>query len=136
MQEPKVSWLDRRIAAPGPFLALCLSPQEFAQAMRDCSSEQVPEWVTSGKGATMHTLGNHEGKLVCVVCISGWEGRDPCEVAGLLIHESVHVWQAYCREIGEREPGDEQEAYGIQSIAQELMTEFARRLCTQPQPAR
>ena len=46
----------------------------------------------------------------------------------MLVHEAVHVWQAYCREIGERNPGDEQEAYAVQSIAQELMAEFARRM--------
>ena len=50
------------------------------------------------------------------------------EVAGLLIHEAVHVWQGYARDLGEDNPGDEQEAYAIQSIAQELLAEFARRM--------
>lgn len=30
--------------------------------------------------------------------------------------------------IGEQNPGREQEAYAVQSIAQELMSEFARRM--------
>ncbi len=62
------------------------------------------------------------------MCVRAWEGRDPVEVAGLLVHEAVHVWQAYAQSIGERTPGEEQEAYAIQGIAQELMAEFARQM--------
>ena len=65
------------------------------------------------------------------MCLRDWKGRNPIEVAGLLVHEAVHVWQGYCIDIGEREPGKEQEAYGIQAIAQELMAEFARRADSQ-----
>jgi hypothetical protein len=40
----------------------------------------------------------------------------------------VHVWQQHCEDIGERNPGSEQEAYAVQAIAQELMAEYGRRL--------
>lgn len=49
-------------------------------------------------------------------------------MAGMLIHEAVHVWQAYSANMGETNPGDEQEAYAIQSISQELLAEYARRI--------
>lgn len=104
--------------------------------MRDLSSDEVPDWVSPNASATMHTLPNHEGTMACVVCIRDWKGKDPCAVAALLVHEAVHVWQAYCRDIGERDPGSEQEAYGIQYIAQELLAEFARRLCVKRRRAR
>lgn len=62
------------------------------------------------------------------MCVRGWENRDPVEVAGLLIHEAVHIWQEWCEYYGEVAPGREQEAYAVQAIAQELMAEFARRV--------
>jgi hypothetical protein len=66
--------------------------------------------------------------LCCIVGLGSVEGRSPIEIAGLLVHEAVHVWQVYADRIGEKNPGIEQEAYAIQCIAQELMAEYARRL--------
>ena len=124
----KTRWLDRRIARPGPFLCLCLSEAEHSAAIKHLGSKESPRWVSHGANATAHFHANEDGATVAIVCMDGWAGRDPVEVAGLLIHEAVHIWQEYCRDIGERHPGDEQEAYAVQSIAQELMAEFARRM--------
>jgi hypothetical protein len=120
-------WLDRRIAAPGPFLALCLSQAEFDKVEARLGLKTGTAFVNSGADATMHVFSAPRG-LACVVCLARWEGRDPIEVAGCLVHEAVHVWQAYASSIGERRPGDEQEAYAVQAIAQELLAEFARRM--------
>lgn len=125
MTHRPVTWLDRRIAAPGPYLCLCLNEATFRSALRHLKSPEIPQWCR--KSATTHMLENEDGRLCCVVTMRGWEGRNPIEVAGLLVHEAVHVWQNYCRDIGEHEAGDEQEAYAIQSIAQELMADFERQ---------
>lgn len=122
-------WLDRRIAAPGPYLALVLSQEEFDKALKHCRIPLGASWIKNPHShATAHYLQNENGEAVCIVALSSWEGRNPIEVAGLLIHEAVHVWQEYCNRIGEERPGDEQEAYGIQAISQELLAEFARRV--------
>lgn len=122
----KTRWLDRRIAAPGPFLALCLSEAEFRDAIAPLTPPEVPRWCR--KHATTHTFDHENGSICCVVCLRDWQGRNPIEVAGLLVHEAVHVWQQYAESIGERFEGAEQEAYAVQAIAQELMAEFARRM--------
>lgn len=120
-------WLDRRIAAPGPYLTLCLSEAEFRHAMRHLRIGPGAWIKPPHSNATAHTLEGPRG-LTVVVCLRDWQGRNPVEVAGLLIHEAVHAWQQYAEHIGEARPGDEQEAYAIQSIAQELLAEFARRM--------
>lgn len=125
----KPRWLDRRIAAPGPYLTLALSQEEFDAALRHCDVPVGAPWLkTSHTDATAHYLNNPKGEQVCIVALGPHEGRNPIEVAGLLIHEAVHVWQQYALRIGEERPGDEQEAYAIQCIAQELMAEYARRM--------
>lgn len=125
----KIRWLDRRVAHPGPYLALCLSSEEFHAAMKHLKADdQGAKWIVSGN-ATTHLLNDpRDGQPCAVVCVSDWQGRDPIEVAGLIVHEAVHVWQFYAQSIGEGRPGDEQEAYAVQGISQSLMAEFARRM--------
>lgn len=129
MVKPAYRWLNRdRIAAPGPYLTLCLSQAEFEHALRHLRVRGDIKGLNPGADVTTHHLTNPDGNLVCIVCLGDTRDRDPLEVAGLLVHEAVHVWQEYAATIGERNPGHEQEAYAIQSISQKLMSEFARRM--------
>ena len=123
----KTRWLDRRIAAPGPFLALCLSQEEFDAALKDIGVRPMDFIRNDHSDATAHYIDADSG-FSCVVCMRGYEGRSPIEVAGLLVHEAVHIWQVYAERLGEESPGAEQEAYAIQCISQELMAEFARKM--------
>ena len=124
----KVKWLDRRIARPGPYLALVLSQEEFNAAMRHCGLPTGAPYVSPEASATTHLSRGKTGDVMAVVALGDTSERNPIEVAGLLVHEAVHVWQEYCESIGEANPGHEQEAYAVQAIAQELMAEYARRM--------
>lgn len=123
-----IKWLDRRIAAPGPYLCLCLSEKEYEAALKHCKQKAVDAWIKTPQAqATTHVLTSNHG-LVVIVCLSQWEERSGVEIAGLLVHEAVHAWQEWCAYYGEHNPASEQEAYAIQGISQELMAEFARRM--------
>jgi hypothetical protein len=89
----------------------------------------VDDWIkTPHADATAHHLFNGKGDAVCIVCIRVKSTSTAIEIAGLLVHEATHAWQHYCERIGERHPGREQEAYGIQAIAQELMQAYSDSL--------
>jgi len=121
-------WLSRSISAPGPYLTLCLSEKEYEKAMKTLKVKHYGPWISTAQAnATAHHLNNEDGNLCAVICLSNYAGRDPVEVAGILVHEAVHVWQEYCDFYGEDKPGREQEAYAVQWISQTLMAEFARR---------
>lgn len=123
------NWLDRRISAPGPYLCLCLTEQEYDAAIADLSIKRPGPWLKHEHAdATAHHCTNPDGGLAVVVCLGAHVGRNAVEIAGLLVHEAVHAWQEWCERYGETNPGREQEAYGIQSISQELLAEYARRL--------
>lgn len=121
-------WLDRRIAKPGPYLTLCLTAEEMDHAARGLTKWplEFPEW-----GARAHMFVKDGTDHLCAIVTLAKSSQENCtavEVAGLLVHEAVHVWQYYAEKMGEGKPGDEQEAYAIQAISQELMQEYARRL--------
>ena len=125
----KPIWLDRRVAAPGPYLTLVTSQDEFDAVLRHCKMPLGTPYLSSARAdATAHFFDNQRGDSVAVVALGDTTGRSGVEVAGLLVHEAVHIWQTYRENIGETHPGREQEAYAVQSIAQELMAEYARRL--------
>lgn len=63
-----------------------------------------------------HRPDHVESGICCIVCMDGYQEHSPVEIAGLLVHEAVHVWQRYCESMGEESPGAEQEAYGIQPL--------------------
>jgi len=126
MAKKKPVWLDRRIAKPAPYLILCLSKKELNGITR-----KLLRTTTSfpSSGAVCNTFSKLDtGELCAVVCVS--KSAQQCsslEITGLLIHEAVHVWQAYAEDMGEQFPAAEQEAYAIQAISQELLFEYERR---------
>ena len=121
-----MKWLNRRIACPGPYLALCTSEKQYIKALKHLKIKSNNLWVDNKANATTHVFDNNSGELCCVVCINV-EHHNKVEVYGLLVHEAVHVWQEYVQRIGEHTPGNEQMAYGIQNISQELINEFIHK---------
>lgn len=118
--------------AVGPYLTLCTSEEEFRVALKrmKCPYDGDP-WVMDSDSARCHTLAQGGKATACIVCIDLAE-RSPAAIAAALAHEAVHVWQGYCREIGEDAPGDETEAYAIQNIAYVLIAEAFARQATTP----
>lgn len=68
--------------------------------------------MIKGKQALTATLSSPEG-ITCLVVIEA-EASVKQRMA-LLAHECVHVAQAWAAAMGEDEPGDEWEAYAVQS---------------------
>lgn len=117
-------WLNRDLLR-GPYLAMCLTQPQYKAAMAHMRIENPPSMFgTEHCHASTHVLVNPDGDLACVVTLRPTAGRSGTEVAGLLVHEAVHVWQAWCKHVGEDEPGDETEAYAIQWISQQLMDAY------------
>jgi len=125
--KPANRWLDRRVAHAGPYLTLCLSEDELALVGKKLNQNGLYFPVS---GALCCTFVNKKSEQLCAVVSlsSSAQSKNAIEIAGLLVHEAVHVWQAYIEDMGERFPGAEQEAYGIQAISQELLAEYARRI--------
>ncbi len=136
MQTSKPQWCDRRLIVNPYHVALCLSEEAFEATLTEIGvpPNMWPDWIKAPwSDATAHII-EHKDTRLSVVCMRGWEGRNPIEVAGLLVHEAVHIWQEVCDIIGERHPSAEFEAYSIQAIAQDLMQGFVDATSQDPPP--
>lgn len=123
-----MNWLSQDMI-PGPRLVLVLTEHDFHAALDalPAPKENRPQWVSEGAGACMHALQGDE--VACIVVLQDTEDYE--SAVGLLIHEAVHVFQAWCDDVGEKEPSSEFQAYAIQSIAQRLIASFnAQRAAT------
>lgn len=123
----KLTWLDRS-ALLSPYYTLCLSERAMHNAFARLSipRERRPEFVHANASATTHFVSS-KNKLCAVVCVCHDASDSQAEMYALLAHEAVHIWQEMCRDIGERAPGDEIEAYVIQHLTRCLIDEYLRQ---------
>lgn len=119
-------WLDRSLVISPYYYRLCLTEKEFHKELKRLGipKDQWPEWVSEGYGGTAHMFTSKYDDNACIVCIRLDKDYKIHEVNGLIVHEAVHLWQAIKRELNEKEPSPEFEAYSIQAIAQRLMGSY------------
>lgn len=125
-------WMGRALIEIPFFWALTLSEEQFHAELRmlEVSRDSWPTWVTAGKDATVHWFERAgAGERDCmVICMRDMHKHTPIEVAGLLVHEGVHIWQRIRENLNEAAPSREFEAYSIQRIAINLMNAYVGAL--------
>jgi hypothetical protein len=127
-----VKYLDRSLLWSPIAYGLCTTEAEYRREVKRLGViSPSPFLCRPTAGATTHFLDSSDatniafGDIVAIVCIRRRDDVDPINVAALLCHEAVHIFQWVCARIGEEKPSDEFQAYSIQWIAQQLM--FAYR---------
>ena len=112
----------------GPHLALVTNQKEFDRLCKLNGLECDEPYVRQGWQACTHSWRRPKyGDVMCLVGIDMDMAAEmePIDVAALIVHESVHVWQEARDMIG-GEPGRELEAYAIQNISSELMKAYLK----------
>jgi len=123
-----MEWLDHSLLY-GPKFCLVTSQKEFERiCKRNGLPDQGDPYVQEGWNAATHWWKNG-AEVVCIVALNMEAAAQmlPINVAALLTHEAVHVWQHAERAIG-NVTCDEMEAYAIQNISARLMEAYAERL--------
>ncbi len=125
----RFEWLERSLCV-APFYTLCLSEKAFLAAVKSCNSKlthnDFSPWADPGKAST-HFLRDEKDRQCSVVCMNGANQHTGIEIAGLLTHEAVHIFQRWCLNAGEHSPSNEFQAYSIQWLSQQLMWEYQRQ---------
>lgn len=129
MRPKNVKWCDRSLIT-APYFCLCKTePQFHAELKRmHIPADQWPAFLNPDAHATTHCFKKPDDSLACIVTLGAHADREPIVVAGLLVHEAVHIWQEARDTMREKNPGREVEAYAIQWIAQQLMWSYTDSL--------
>ena len=124
-----MKWLDRTLIA-GPYLGLALSEAEYHEMLTHLNvpKDQWRPWVIPGADAATHEYSGPDGEQACIVTMREPKDKTPVQIACLLVHEAVHVWQNWSESVGERQPSVEFEAYAVQTISQRLMEAYVETL--------
>ena len=127
----KAKWLDRVLEVNSGYFTLCTTEKKFARILKHL---RIPkkDWPGFTNGwhcdATTHHFENREDfKVSSVVCLRLRNGVSYPQIAALIVHEAVHIWQKTRDDYGERSPSPEFEAYAIQNITQRLLEEYQRQ---------
>jgi hypothetical protein len=85
----------------------------------------VSNWHSS---ATTHFYESKKDNTIsAIICIQHWKDKTGIQIAALLVHEAVHLWQETLKNYGEHDPSQEYEAYAIQNLSQNLMESFVKQ---------
>lgn len=126
--KPAQYWLDYDLT-PAPRVALVLSQEEFDDALRSAGSTHRALWISSPQSnATTSWTEHSDGAPIYIVSLAVKPDIFGTQIAAMLVHEAVHVFQYHCEYLGETSPSKEFEAYSIQTISQALMQKYADRL--------
>lgn len=122
-------WLERN-PLPLPYFTLCLNREAFYSELESLGIDRnrMPAPLHGEHAdATCHRLASTNGDRCCVVFLRALSTTTPLEIAGLLVHEAVHIWQEYA-EAYKINDANELEANVIQAISQRLMAEYVRQV--------
>lgn len=125
-------WLDRTLTRCACCYTLCTQHKQLLKLLQQMKVSAHIDTTMGSADARTFLIQKGDADItapVAVVYIPPPQSlQTPIQVASLLVHEAVHVWQYHARLIGSfNDHGDEEEAYAIQSIAQSLFYEYCRQ---------
>lgn len=119
-------WCGRTLVTNPYFVGLCTCEADFQKELRRLKVP-VKDWPTfnasTHANATVHFFESDTGKTA-IVCMTPRPDKEGIQLAAMLVHEAVHIWQGIRDELGEKTPSAEFEAYSIQAISQNLMQAY------------
>lgn len=125
-----MKWLSEPLMPLPVQLALFVDEASYLREMRRLKVKNPPQFVPNDARACCHYFENDKTFCTYVtVCLNREKvaGRSGVEIAAVIVHEAVHVWQECVGYIGEKKPCREFEAYSIQHISEQLMKSYVEQ---------
>jgi len=107
-------------------VALCLCPKDWARDMNamggECGDTPFPDDI----GATTGFVTADGGYSIVVTFSRDFLRQSLIERISLVAHEATHVWKEMLAYMGEKSPGEEIEACGVQWITRWLLEQLEK----------
>lgn len=87
-------WCDRSLVTAPVWYGLCTDEKTFTRQMKEMEVPKNcrPPFISNAwSDATAHCFTKSDGKVVFIVCIRATSMATGIEIAGLLVHEAVHI---------------------------------------------
>ena len=122
-------YVGRSIHTLGCKLGLFTKQSEYLKEVKRLGIANPPQFPEYPRMASTTYLENADKSQLAIVLIAADTlARDGITASGYLVHEAVHVWQFHLEIVGdEATHSKEFEAYGIQSIYENLAREYLRQ---------
>jgi hypothetical protein len=123
-------WLDRSAVPQLPFYTVVTTYEMYVAELKKIDAPISDASSFYSSDACVNFFNNAKNEEVCFVCIDSQKSKDVDRVGviGLLVHESMHILQSYYESHGEKCPAKENQAYLIQHISQQVITEYSRQV--------
>jgi len=126
-----MSWLNPSLWDSVCKFQVATTEKRFHAILRDLGLQEDlwPMFQKNARAdATTHFFESDKDHCAIVCLPRQVKDISGIQIASLLVHEAVHIWQHHRDLVGEANPGTESEAYAIQAIAQRLMYEYWRQV--------
>lgn len=120
----RVVWIDQGWQPVA--IGFCATKKAWDREIKRLNGDQPWPGAADRGGYTLLGTNDKTGCSTIIVCIGNGAERDAMEVIMTLLHEAVHVWQFVREVMGEKSPGIEMEAYGIEGITRGLIEAYCR----------
>lgn len=110
------------------FYGFCPSPVAWRRQLVKMKVSPIPYPTSPGHCTAFWSAKTDYGtKLVQLVTLGPeLDKRTIDEISGVIVHEATHVWRHIRKDIGEKKPSPEFEAYSMQMIYQSLFTGYVK----------
>lgn len=121
----RVKWLNSR----GPYpcnIAYCPTEKSLRHIWPTLTDAPIPDNWCNHNGARVWVIADCKNDLVptYIICCNPGPNLNWPDTVAMIAHEAVHVCQYLWQQIGEHTPGQEAEAYLVQSIVREILKEM------------
>lgn len=126
LTKDRVVWCNRGYYTP--FIGFCPSAEAWHGFLKDYKIPDEPYPTTDAQTTTFY-VDLEKGKKTYIIVTVGDhidKKSDVRGLCGLIAHESTHVVRKIWKAIGEDTPGEEAEAYAVQSVMQDMLTSYAK----------